>query len=118
MQLRAVLLLLVLHALQVIAAPSRLDHKQNWRQDILYRLKNQDYTNEAPLFGVLTQPHGLKHSKYKSSQSISGPLVSWIESAGGRVVPIPYNAPNEELDSIFEKINGLILPVRHIDTVV
>jgi hypothetical protein len=52
------------------------------------RLDKQDYVNTSPLIGVLTQPHG--YEKHKEEQTISGPLVSWIESAGGRVVPIRY----------------------------
>jgi gamma-glutamyl hydrolase len=74
----------------------------------LERLDNQDYTTAAPLIGVLTQPHFHKH--HKEDQTISGPLVSWVESAGGRVVPINYNAPWEQIETIFKSINGLVLP--------
>ena len=44
------------------------------------------------------------------AQYIAASYVKWIESAGGRVVPIPYNGTNEEMDKIFEHINGLLLP--------
>ena len=59
---------------------------RNWRDEVDNRLDTQDYVNPAPLIGVLTQPHVHKH--HQDSQTISGPLVSWIESAGGRIVPI------------------------------
>lgn len=59
-----------------------------WRGKVVDRLDKQDYVNNSPLIGVLTQPHG--YEKHKEEQTISGPLVSWIESAGGRVVPIRY----------------------------
>lgn len=52
------------------------------------RLDRQEYTNDAPLIGVISQPHYHKH--HQDSQTISGPLVSWVESAGGRVLPIRY----------------------------
>eukprot|EP01130_Rhizamoeba_saxonica_P007205 TRINITY_DN2908_c0_g1_i1.p1 TRINITY_DN2908_c0_g1~~TRINITY_DN2908_c0_g1_i1.p1 ORF type:complete len:325 (-),score=46.80 TRINITY_DN2908_c0_g1_i1:24-998(-) len=34
--------------------------------------------------------------------------VKWIESGGGRVVPIRYDAPEEELRDIFSKLNGIL----------
>ena len=80
----------------------------NFHDVIDRRLYRQDYTTASPLIGVLSQPHYHKH--HQDAQTISGPLVSWIESAGGRVVPIPYNAPWEQIDEIFESINGLMLP--------
>lgn len=57
-----------------------------WRQEVAHRLDRQDYTTAAPLIGVLTQP--THEDQHEQDQSMSGPLVSWIESAGGRVVPI------------------------------
>ena len=82
--------------------------KNNWKDDILQRLDDQDYTTLGPLIGVLTQPHYHKH--HQDSQTISGPLVSWVESAGGRVVPISYDAPWDQIEDIFKSINGLVLP--------
>jgi gamma-glutamyl hydrolase len=82
--------------------------RNNWKDAILERLDNQDYTTTAPLIGVLTQPHYHKH--HQDSQTISGPLVSWVESAGGRVVPISYNAPWDDIERIFKSINGVVLP--------
>jgi gamma-glutamyl hydrolase len=43
-------------------------------------------------------------------QYIAASYVKWIELAGGRVVPIPYNGTNDEMDKIFNNINGLLLP--------
>jgi hypothetical protein len=58
-----------------------------WKERISERLDRQDYSSPAPLIGVLTQP--FNHGDHKSDeQTVSGPLVSWIESAGGRAVPI------------------------------
>ena len=95
---------------------------KDWRHRIIHRLEEQRYSTQAPLIGVLTQPHLPDDSRnegdseeghgrhHEREQTISGPLVSWINSAGGRVVPIPYNAPWEEIKNIFEKIHGLVLP--------
>lgn len=95
--------------LAALCAPAPAAARASWRRVVDDRLDRQDYVNDAPLIGVLTQPHGHKH--HKEAQTISGPLVSWVESAGGRVVPIPFNAPWEEIEARFNKINGLVLPV-------
>ena len=83
---------------------------EHWKKDIMYRLEHQNYGNNAPLIGVLAQPHNPKHSKKGAKQSISGPLVSWIESAGGRVVPIRYDSTEKEVERIFESLNGIVFP--------
>ena len=80
----------------------------SWRAAVEDRLDRQDYTTSSPLIGVITQPHHHKH--HKDEQTISGPLVSWVESAGGRVVPIPFHAPWSQIEDIFNSINGLVLP--------
>jgi hypothetical protein len=107
--------LICLHAILLLSksvwSKNERERIPDWKSDILFRLNNQEYVNPSPLIGVLTQPHNPRHSKKGASQSISGPLVSWVESAGGRVVPIRYNAPYKELREIFKSINGLVLPV-------
>jgi gamma-glutamyl hydrolase len=37
-----------------------------------------------------------------------GEKVTWVEAAGARVVPIPYDAPEAELDLLFASVNGII----------
>jgi len=41
---------------------------------------------------------------------IAASYVKWIESAGGRVVPIKYNATNDEVDTIMSSVNGILFP--------
>lgn len=84
--------------------------KKDWRQRIEEKLDDQSYVKPGPLIGVITQPHHHKH--HKDYQTVSGPLVSWVESAGGRVVPIQFDAPWDEIETTFNSINGLVLPVR------
>lgn len=110
---RSLILLLALVIVLCHQAAGRTQQHKRWKDNVLYRLKNQDYENYSPLIGVLTQPHTPKHSKTGASQSISGPLVSWIEANGGRVVPIRYNSRTEELEELFKSLNGLVFPVRY-----
>lgn len=41
---------------------------------------------------------------------IAASYPKWIEAAGGRAVPVPYNASEAVLDGIFAAVNGLLLP--------
>ena len=51
------------------------------------------------------------HDPNSGYSYIAASYVKWIESAGGRVVPIPYNIPTvEELDTLLSKINGVLMP--------
>ncbi|GLD98673.1 hypothetical protein PINS_up007390 [Pythium insidiosum] len=58
----------------------------------------------GPIIGVFAQPIA-KHGEY-----IAASYVKWIEMAGGRVVPISYNAPKEYLKSLVPQLNGLLFP--------
>jgi len=95
--------------LSLALPPKIVAGKSSWRKEVAARLDDQDYTTTSPLIGVITQPH--RHKHHKDEQSISGPLVSWVESAGGRVVPIEYDAPWHVLEEKFSALNGLVLPV-------
>lgn len=41
---------------------------------------------------------------------ISSGYVKWIESAGGRVVPLHYDAPVEELEALVDSLHGVLYP--------
>eukprot|EP01125_Pyxidicula_operculata_P003455 TRINITY_DN1432_c0_g1_i3.p1 TRINITY_DN1432_c0_g1~~TRINITY_DN1432_c0_g1_i3.p1 ORF type:complete len:316 (-),score=58.72 TRINITY_DN1432_c0_g1_i3:68-1015(-) len=74
--------------------------------------------NERPVVGILTQPTsstGLPKFEEMGYYYIPSSYVKWIESAGGRVVPIPYDADQETLKKIFNSINGLLYPGGDVD---
>lgn len=70
--------------------------------------------NDRPVVGVLTQPLGVElQSMSKSSlpkSYIASSYVKFAESAGARVVPIHYDAPEDELKELFKHLNGIIFP--------
>jgi len=75
---------------------------------------------DRPIIGVLTQPMPpppLGQRDAGSRDAIVASYVKFVESAGGRVVPIHYVAPNDELTSLFNQINGLLLPGGGADIV-
>lgn len=89
-----------------------LQKTHSWKDKVIDRQESYDYSTTTPLIGILTQPDHTK--KHQDMQGISGPLVSWIESAGGRVVPIRYGASEDEMVDVFNSINGIVFPVRQV----
>jgi gamma-glutamyl hydrolase len=65
--------------------------------------------NLRPIVGVITQPTGGALAQFGSSQ-LNADYVKWLESAGARVVPVPFDAPQSELHDLFSYINGLVFP--------
>eukprot|EP00195_Chlamydomonas_chlamydogama_P004992 CAMPEP_0202904808 /NCGR_PEP_ID=MMETSP1392-20130828/31165_1 /ASSEMBLY_ACC=CAM_ASM_000868 /TAXON_ID=225041 /ORGANISM="Chlamydomonas chlamydogama, Strain SAG 11-48b" /LENGTH=315 /DNA_ID=CAMNT_0049592621 /DNA_START=102 /DNA_END=1049 /DNA_ORIENTATION=+ len=59
-----------------------------------------------PLIGILTQPC----MECPGKSYIAAAYVKWIESAGGRAVPVRFYASEGELKRIFNSINGLVFP--------
>jgi len=61
-------------------------------------------TNDRPIIGILSQPtNGENGSSY-----IAASYVKFMESGGARVVPILYNYTTQELDHLFDSINGVM----------
>jgi gamma-glutamyl hydrolase len=64
--------------------------------------------NDRPIIGVFTQPTTSTEGDCGGDcLYIAASYIKYLESAGGRVVPINYHASNEELDKIFSSVNGL-----------
>jgi len=60
-----------------------------------------------PLVGILSQPmqNGDENSYY-----IAASYVKWLESAGARSIPIPYDANKNLVLEIFHQLNGVLFP--------
>jgi len=65
--------------------------------------------NLKPIIGIIAQPTDSDDMKYGKSY-IAASYVKFIESAGGRVVPIVYDTPEPELKTLFNQINGVLIP--------
>jgi len=63
--------------------------------------------NTKPIFGILTQPFNNNPYNYTSSY-IAASYVKFIESSGGRVVPIHWDSSEEEITELFGKINAVL----------
>lgn len=67
--------------------------------------------NNWPIIGVFTQPTTSTEGNCGGNcLYIAGSYVKYLEASGARVVPINYYASKNELDTIFESVNGLFFP--------
>lgn len=64
-----------------------------------------------PVIAVMTQPMAETPSgpSKRATNYLPASYVKWIELAGGRVVPVSYEATDAEVDSLFDQVNGLLL---------
>lgn len=60
--------------------------------------------NEGPVIGIFTQ------DRDANSTYIAASYIKYIESAGGRVVPLHYDQPLDALAQNFAKLNGILFP--------
>ena len=72
------------------------------------------YHNQyQPVIGILTQPsNDLNQTIYPPDQYqyIATSYYKWLESAGAKVIPIPYDLPEDQLYYLFSRVNGLLFP--------
>jgi gamma-glutamyl hydrolase len=63
--------------------------------------------NDWPVIGMFTQPTSSSREECGGDcLYLAASYVKYIESAGARVVPINYYATNEQLDYLFDSLNG------------
>lgn len=63
------------------------------------------------IIGIFAQPsHDTLGDCGGNCEYIAASYVKWVEAAGGRALPIPYNASAALLDALFGRMNGLLLP--------
>ncbi|KAL9656722.1 hypothetical protein ABK040_002989 [Willaertia magna] len=105
------LCILLIAFLVVIGASSPIikNYKDNINKILLTKQRQGGRVNNRPIIGIFAQPTGNSLKKYGNTY-IPASYVKFIESAGARVVPIPYHLPQEELRYIFESINGILFP--------
>ncbi len=65
--------------------------------------------NSRPIIGVFACPPPIRFQKTATSY-IPASYVKWLESSGARVVPVPYDLPLADLQTLLRSISGLLLP--------
>jgi len=62
------------------------------------------------VIGVYSQPSGIDGYDPKDYAYIAASYVKYLEMAGARIVPVPYDADKATLDKLFNGMNGLLFP--------
>ncbi|KAJ7340229.1 hypothetical protein OS493_002961 [Desmophyllum pertusum] len=65
---------------------------------------------DRPIIGILAQKTDGYLKKTFGPTYIVASYIKYIESAGGRVVPIRNNLSEEQLEKLFHSINGVLFP--------
>mmetsp|Transcript_14947 Transcript_14947/g.28269 ORF Transcript_14947/g.28269 Transcript_14947/m.28269 type:complete len:360 (-) Transcript_14947:213-1292(-) len=73
----------------------------------LLSLATGESLNLRPVIGIFMQPRGSGSAKY---DYIAASYVKFVESSGGRAVPVHYDAPSSQLKDLFGSINGILFP--------
>jgi len=66
--------------------------------------------NLRPIIGIVSYPVDTTSEEKYGKYYIAASYVKFIESAGGQVVPIKYDASQAELLTIFNQVNGVLFP--------
>ena len=67
--------------------------------------------HDRPIMGIMSIPSTASASYPIDQYSYFGAgYVKFLEMAGIRVVPIPYDTPYDEIEVLFSKINGILIP--------
>ena len=68
-------------------------------------------SNDRPIIGIFAQPSDFIQ-QYPADQFsfIPSSYVKYVESAGARAVPFPYDLPHDQMKKLFNSLNGLIFP--------
>jgi len=69
--------------------------------------------NNRPVIGILAQP--VHESSPTTNSYIAASYVKFIEGAGARVVPIPFDLPKKDLESLALQLNGVLFPGGGVD---
>lgn len=78
---------------------------------IFFFLMNLVFLNSAPIIGIVTMPSDFPDRYSPSQYSYFGAAyVKYLESAGGKVIPILYDYDDLTLFSLLNKINGVLIP--------
>ena len=67
---------------------------------------------DFPIVAIMSHRHHQPENPNcgMACDTIEASYVKWVESAGARAVPVPYDASDATVEAIFHSANGLLLP--------
>lgn len=91
----------------ILAATLALATIPAWASPGLRAAQPQDTPTGGvgPVIGILSLPN---YSSHAGRSYFAASYVKWLESAGARVVPVPYTMAEGELKALLGKLNGVL----------
>ena len=70
------------------------------------------FDNFTPVIGIFGQPTEDLNSTWPSNEYTYFPAsyAYWAMQAGAKIVPIPFDLPDDELFFLLDRINGILMP--------
>mmetsp|Transcript_18847 Transcript_18847/g.29186 ORF Transcript_18847/g.29186 Transcript_18847/m.29186 type:complete len:166 (-) Transcript_18847:22-519(-) len=65
---------------------------------------------DVPVIGLVSRENWIPGHETDGNHNIVASYAKWLESAGARSIAIYANATDEDVDDIFQQINGLLMP--------
>lgn len=66
--------------------------------------------NQRPIIGIMAQPKETDFCTGDKCQYIAASYVKFVESHGGRAMPISYYSTDEEVEEMMQNVNGVLIP--------
>jgi len=89
---------------------SALEHHEDKQR---YLIRKSDIKINRPIIGIVTQETNGKLAAF-GEQYLVAVYVKFLESAGARAAPVFVNSSMEEVERMFNSLNGIILPGGHV----
>lgn len=75
----------------------------------LLKVSEVENSYSSPIIGILTQPYEDSSGRYPQNvTSLTSNYVKFIESVGGRAIPIHYTHSFEHVEELMNKVNGIL----------
>lgn len=81
------------------------------------RFKNREVQTNRPIIGIIAQSTDGESFETFGRSYIAASYVKYLESSGARVVPIMNDLTKEEIEKLFNSINGVLFPGGGVDLI-
>jgi len=75
---------------------------------LLYFAVVHSKVNLRPIIGILSEPHYDGPGVHPTRSQIPYDYIYWLSQAGGRVSPVRFDLPDDDLMSLLQQVNGIL----------
>ncbi|CEL96035.1 unnamed protein product [Vitrella brassicaformis CCMP3155] len=108
-----VILVLCLAAIASVTLTAVMLHGPHYQPSLI---GDAPPTSARPVIGVVTNPTDESFREafnLTGTSYIGGSFVEWLDKGGSRVIPLPYDAPENTLRQLLRRVNGVMFQGGH-----